>query len=51
MQNPPFSDPRAAIESDAAADAGALFVELAARYFDHFEPPTESEGPLRVVRT
>ncbi len=33
MRNQPSSDPRAAIEADATADAGALFVELAARYF------------------
>lgn len=25
--------------------------ELAAQYFDHFEPPTPDEGPLTVVRT
>ena len=24
--------------------------ELAAEYFDHFEPPTADEGPLRVIR-
>jgi predicted kinase len=24
--------------------------ELAARYFDHFEPPTPDEGPLTVIR-
>ncbi|QGN35692.1 AAA family ATPase [Microlunatus sp. Gsoil 973] len=25
--------------------------DLIASYFDHFEPPTEDEGPLTVVRT
>ncbi|MBA3780727.1 MAG: ATP-binding protein [Nocardioides sp.] len=24
--------------------------ELAAEYFDHFEPPTAAEGPLRTIR-
>jgi predicted kinase len=24
--------------------------ELAAQYFDHFEPPTPDEGPLKVIR-
>ena len=23
--------------------------ELAARYFDHFEPPTVEEGPLTIL--
>jgi predicted kinase len=27
-----------------------LSESLAARYFDHFEPPTAEEGPLEVVR-
>jgi predicted kinase len=26
-----------------------LAAELAARYFDHFEPPTAAEGPLTVI--
>jgi predicted kinase len=26
-----------------------LSTELAAEYFDHFEPPTEAEGPLTVM--
>ena len=26
-----------------------LAAELAARYFDHFEPPTAAEGPLSVI--
>lgn len=25
--------------------------ELAERYYDHFQPPTDDEGPLTVVRT
>lgn len=32
------------------ADAFRLPPEVAARYVDHFEPPTEAEGPLTVVR-
>ncbi|MCM0621935.1 AAA family ATPase [Nocardioides bruguierae] len=32
------------------ADDFELTDEVAARYFDHFEPPTPDEGPLRVVR-
>ncbi len=31
-------------------DDYALTDELAAEYFDHFEPPTADEGPLTVVR-
>lgn len=31
------------------ADDFELTEELAARYFDHFEPPTPDEGPLTVV--
>ena len=34
----------------AHADDVALSEELAARYFDHFEPPAEAEGPLMVIR-
>jgi predicted kinase len=30
-------------------DDFALSMELAARYFDHFEPPTAAEGPLTVI--
>ncbi len=32
------------------ADDAVLPGEVAARYFDHFEPPTPDEGPLTVVR-
>lgn len=32
------------------ADDAVLSAELAARYFDHFEPPTPDEGPLLVIR-
>lgn len=31
-------------------DDFVLTDELAATYFDHFEPPTPEEGPLTVVR-
>ncbi|GAA3594065.1 hypothetical protein GCM10022223_06330 [Kineosporia mesophila] len=31
------------------ADDAVLSEELAARYFDGFEVPTETEGPLRVI--
>lgn len=31
------------------ADDYPLTEELAAQYFDHFEPPTAEEGPLTVV--
>ena len=27
-----------------------LSTQLAAAYFDHFEPPTEAEGPLTVMQ-
>jgi predicted kinase len=30
-------------------DDYVLTEELAARYFDHFEPPTPDEGPLTVI--
>jgi len=32
------------------ADDYALAADLAAEYFDHFEPPTADEGPLTVLR-
>lgn len=32
------------------ADDFVLTEELAAQYFDHFEPPTPDEGPLTVIR-
>jgi predicted kinase len=38
--------------SDRAAGHGddfQLAAELAAAYFDHFEPPTQAEGPLTVM--
>ncbi|MGW9632255.1 AAA family ATPase [Agromyces sp. NPDC055520] len=31
------------------ADDYALAADLAAEYFDHFEPPTANEGPLTVL--
>ncbi len=31
-------------------DDYVLTEELAAQYFDHFEPPTADEGPLKVIR-
>lgn len=31
------------------ADDVVVPAELAARYFDHFEPPTSEEGPLTVI--
>ena len=31
-------------------DDYVLTEELAAEYFDHFEPPTPEEGPLTVIR-
>lgn len=34
----------------AGADDVVLTADLAARYFDQFEPPTPEEGPLTVVR-
>jgi hypothetical protein len=32
------------------SDDYVLTEELAAQYFDHFEPPTPDEGPLKVIR-
>jgi len=34
----------------AHPDDFVLTEELAAQYFDHFEPPSPEEGPLQVVR-
>lgn len=34
----------------AHPDDHVLSEELAAEYFDHFEPPTVDEGPVQVVR-
>ena len=31
-------------------DDYVLTAQLAAQYFDHFEPPTADEGPLTVIR-
>ena len=33
----------------AHPDDFVLTEELAAQYFDHFEPPSPEEGPLQVV--
>ena len=30
-------------------DEFAISAELAAFYFDHFEPPTAEEGPLMII--
>ncbi|MFJ3490651.1 AAA family ATPase [Leifsonia aquatica] len=35
----------------AHGDDFGLNEQLAAEYFDHFEPPTSDEGPLTVVQT
>lgn len=40
---------RVAARGRAHGDDFALDSETAAMYFDHFEPPTPDEGPLRVV--
>ena len=32
------------------SDDFVLSDDLAAQYFDHFEPPTPDEGPVRVIR-
>lgn len=36
--------------SGSHSDDYVLTEELAARYFDRFEPPTADEGPLTVIR-
>lgn len=41
---------RIAARAAAHPDDFALTPELATRYFDHFEPPTDAEGPLTIVR-
>ena len=41
---------RMAARRGAHPDDYVLPDELAAEYFDHFEPPTADEGPLTVVR-
>ncbi|HEY0970134.1 MAG TPA: pyridoxal-dependent decarboxylase [Gemmatimonadales bacterium] len=43
MQNEQSSDPLAALEADATTEAGALFLELAARYFAETRT---GEGPV-----
>jgi predicted kinase len=40
---------RVRARAGAAADEVCLPEEVAARYFDHFEPPTPEEGPLTVI--
>jgi predicted kinase len=40
---------RVAARAAADGDDFAISAELAAFYFDHFEPPTPDEGPLTVV--
>jgi predicted kinase len=42
---------RVAARRHGDADEFALDPELAATYFDHFEPPVPEEGPLRVMGT
>lgn len=40
---------RIASRANEHPDDVPLSVELAAAYFDHFEPPTEDEGPLMII--
>ena len=40
---------RVAARAAGHGDDFQLGAELAARYFDHFEVPTEAEGPLTVI--
>jgi len=40
---------RIAARAAADGDDFAISAELAASYFDHFEPPTAEEGPLTVI--
>jgi predicted kinase len=40
---------RVAARAAADGDDFAISAELAACYFDHFEPPTPDEGPLTVI--
>jgi len=40
---------RVAARTAGDGDDFAISPELAAFYFDHFEPPTEEEGPLTVI--
>jgi predicted kinase len=40
---------RVAVRAAADGDDFAISTELAAFYFDHFEPPTAAEGPLTII--
>ena len=40
---------RIALRASDHADGFVITPELAARYFDHFEPPTAEEGPLTIL--
>lgn len=40
---------RVAARTHAHGDDFALNAETAAAYFDHFEPPTSDEGPVKLV--
>ena len=40
---------RIALRASDHADGFVITPELAARYFDHFEPPTVEEGPLTIL--
>lgn len=40
---------RAAARAAGDGDDFAISGELAAFYFDHFEPPTAEEGPLTII--
>jgi predicted kinase len=40
---------RVSARSAQHGDDFQLAAELAARYFDHFEPPTADEGPMTVI--
>jgi predicted kinase len=40
---------RVAVRAAADGDDFAISTELAAFYFDHFEPPTAEEGPLTII--
>jgi predicted kinase len=41
---------RVAARAARGGDDYKLTAELAARYFDHFEVPLPSEGPLTIIR-
>ena len=40
---------RGALRGSDHGDGFALTMQLAASYFDHFEPPTADEGPLTII--